>query len=327
MIRLEFAPTDLAGVRFAHSPLAEAAASSVALRKPQQFWMYASWRAQIQPAVRASRLSTFLTVMAGPNGWMPDFLTPVPTAARPRLRDELAVVAATPLDQVAEEIDRTWAGHDAPPEITRFAQDPAGGLAVLLRETRQYFDLAIAPYWPRLRAAAEAEITQRARAAAEQGPRALVRGLHPTLEWDEAALSIGEGATIDDHGLDGKGLALLPSGFAGPKVFAMTDSAQGRALWYPPRGYGALWERLAATDAAPGGPLAALLGPTRAAVLTLLAAPHSTGEVAEVLGLAPATASFHLTTLRDAGLITGSRQGRKLRYLQTGLGEQLGGRS
>ena len=64
MIRLEFAPTDLAGVRFAHSPLAEVAASSVALRKPDQFWMYASWRAQVQPAVRASRLSTFLTVMA-----------------------------------------------------------------------------------------------------------------------------------------------------------------------------------------------------------------------------------------------------------------------
>ena len=81
MIRLEFAPTDLAGVRFAHSPLAEVAASSVALRKPDQFWMYASWRAQVQPAVRASRLSTFLTVMAGPNGWMPDFLTPVPPTA------------------------------------------------------------------------------------------------------------------------------------------------------------------------------------------------------------------------------------------------------
>jgi DNA-binding transcriptional ArsR family regulator len=60
-------------------------------------------------------------------------------------------------------------------------------------------------------------------------------------------------------------------------------------------------------------------------VLILLEAPHSTGEVAAALGLAAATASHHLTTLRDAGLIAGSRVGRKLEYLRTGLGDQLGG--
>jgi DNA-binding transcriptional ArsR family regulator len=325
MIRLEFAPTDLAGVRFAHSPLAEVAASSVALRRPEQFWMYASWRAQVQPAVKQSRLSTFLPVMAGPSGWMPDFLTPVPATPRPTLRDELALVAETPLTKVAEEVDRAWTGHEQPPEVARFATDPAGALTVLLRETRQYFDLALAPYWPRLRAAAEAEITHRARAATEHGPRALVTGLHPSVEWNEETLTFGTGSTIDDHALDGHHLALLPSGFAGPKVFAVTDTTQGRAIWYPPRGYGTLWDRPAV--AGQTGPLAALIGATRAAVLTLLAAPHSTGEVAEELGLAPATASFHLTTLRDAGLITGSRDGRKLRYSLTGLGEQLGGAS
>jgi DNA-binding transcriptional ArsR family regulator len=58
-------------------------------------------------------------------------------------------------------------------------------------------------------------------------------------------------------------------------------------------------------------------------VLTLLAAPHSTGEVASVLGLATATASHHLTTLRDAGLVAGDRMGRRLRYRRTGLGEEV----
>jgi hypothetical protein len=324
MIRLAFAPTDLAGVRFAHSPMAEVVASSVALTKPDQYWMYASWRAQVRPVLAASRLDTLLAVLARPNGWMPDFLTPVPAVARPLLRDELAVIAATPLDQVAYEVTYAWRGvTDPPPVITRFGTDPAGALALLVREIRQYFDLAIAPYWARLRSAAEAEIAQRARAAAENGPRALVTGLHPTLSWDEAALTIGHGDTVADFGLDGHGLALLPSGFAGPKVFAMTETKQGRALWYPPRGYGALWDK--ASPAPPAAALAALLGPTRAAVLTLLAVPHSTGEVADALGLAAATASHHLTTLRDAGLIAGSRVGRRLRYLRTGLGEQLGG--
>jgi biotin operon repressor len=324
MIRLEFAPADLAAVRFAHSPMVEVVASSVALRRPELFWMYSSWRAQVRPVLAASRLDTFFPVVGGPNGWIPDFLTPAPTVARPLLRDELAVLAATPLDQVAREVAYAWHGDPCPPPtIVRFGVDPAGALAVLLREIRQYFDLALAPYWTRLRAAAEAEIAQRAREATEHGPRALIDALHPTLTWDETALSIGSGDTVDDFTLDGHSLALLPSGFAGPKVFALTETTQGRALWYPPRGYGALWERNA--PASPSAALAALLGPTRAAVLMLLGVPHSTGEVADALGLAAATASHHLTTLRDAGLIAGSRQGRRLRYLRTGLGEQLGG--
>jgi len=127
----------------------------------------------------------------------------------------------------------------------------------------------------------------------------------------------------DDHksrhwGLDGHRLALLPAGFAGPAVYFMTESPAGRALWYPPRGYGRLGEPAAPSDA-----LAALLGPTRAAVLSLLAAPRSTGEVADALKLAPATASHHLTTLRDAGLVIGVRVGRKLRYSRTGLGDDI----
>jgi DNA-binding transcriptional ArsR family regulator len=51
--------------------------------------------------------------------------------------------------------------------------------------------------------------------------------------------------------------------------------------------------------------------------------PASTGEVAAALALAPATASHHLTTLRDGGLVAAERSGRLLRYRRTGLGEQL----
>ncbi|GAA3287477.1 hypothetical protein GCM10020218_051070 [Dactylosporangium vinaceum] len=45
--------------------------------------------------------------------------------------------------------------------------------------------------------------------------------------------------------------------------------------------------------------------------------------MAERLGLAPATASHHLTALRDAGLIVAARSGRRLNYRHTDLGERL----
>ena len=46
-------------------------------------------------------------------------------------------------------------------------------------------------------------------------------------------------------------------------------------------------------------------------------------ELAERLELSPATASHHLTALRDAGLVTGRREGRAVLYVRTPLGDAL----
>jgi DNA-binding transcriptional ArsR family regulator len=64
--------------------------------------------------------------------------------------------------------------------------------------------------------------------------------------------------------------------------------------------------------------LGALAHPTRLAVFRLLlrAAPDSraAGVIAEVLGMAPATLSFHLAQLRRAGLIVARRESRSIMY-------------
>ncbi|MFL6113555.1 MAG: transcriptional regulator, partial [Catenulispora sp.] len=288
MLQIEFGPADLVGLRFAHSPMVEVVTSGFALNQPARFWLYGAWRARVRPLLAGADLRTFLAVVGAPTGHVPDFLTPVPATARPSLDEELRVVAATPLDTVAAEVDAAWAGHPAPPEIRRFGTDPAGGLAELVAQVRRYFALAVAPVWPRLRAAVEGEIAYRGLAAAERGPRALIAGLHPGLDWDGTALRIRH-AKSRYWGLDGHRLALLPAGFAGPVVHTLTEAPADRALWYPPRGYGRLWDQPVRVE--PPAALAALLGPTRAAVLTMLAVPRSTGEVATALRLAPATAS------------------------------------
>jgi hypothetical protein len=318
VIEWEFGPTDLAGVRFAHSPVAEVAASAFALRGGHDAWLQASWRSRVAPSL--PNWPTFRAVFLGPRGYVPDFLTPVPLTGRPTLAEELADVASTPLDQVAEQVLAGWVGSDAPPEIGRFARDPQAALTVLLAEVRSYFDVAIQPLWQRLRAAAEAEIGTRARAAAEHGARMLVDELHPKLGWNGSALLLRYPNKYGQWSLDGHHLTLMPTGFAGTEVYAMPDSPIGRTLWYAPRGFGNLWTP---GERAADPPLSALLGPTRAAVLTLLAAPHSTGDVATRLGLATGTASHHLTTLRNAGLASAERAGRRLLYQRTPLGDQL----
>ncbi|WP_018348276.1 ArsR/SmtB family transcription factor [Longispora albida] len=319
MIQIEFADSDLARVRFGHSPMAEVVTSLYALRRTAKFWMYDAWRTALLPRLREAAPRTLLAVTGGPGGYVPDFLTPLPVVARPALAGELAEIAATPLDRVAMEVAAGWAGTEAPPEAGRFATDPAGGLAELVTDIRRYFAVAVAPHWPRLRAAVEAELAQRAARAVEHGPRALVTDLHPGLSWDGSALRL---ATVADResSLDGHPLTLMPAGFSGPWVHTVMNAPDGRALWYPPHGLGRLWDQ---PVPAPSEALAALLGPTRAAVLTLLAEPDSTGGVAKALGLAPATASHHLTTLRDAGLVAARRVGRRLCYARTPLGQSL----
>lgn len=322
MLCIEFAPSDLVGLRFAHSPLVEAVTSAFALTRPSRYWMYAGWRARVRPRLATADVGTFLALVAAPTCFVPDFLTPVPATARPTLDDELRAVAATPLDRVAEEVHAAWAGHPAPDGVARFATDPAGALDGLIRQIRRYFTVAVAPLWPRLRATVEAEIARRGTAAVEHGPGALLRGLHSTLDWTGTAIQLAH-AKSREWTLDGHPLTLLPAGFAGPRVHTMTEAPTGRALWYPPRAYGQLWAEPSGAEPGPDDTLSSLLGTSRAAVLTLLGVPHSTGEVAEALALAPATASHHLTVLRDAGLVAGERVGRRLRYRRTGLGEQL----
>jgi DNA-binding transcriptional ArsR family regulator len=69
--------------------------------------------------------------------------------------------------------------------------------------------------------------------------------------------------------------------------------------------------------------LRALVGDARAAVLEALAAPHTTGELAVELGIAPSTASERLTALARAGLIDRRRAGREVYYVLNSRGMEL----
>ena len=82
-----------------------------------------------------------------------------------------------------------------------------------------------------------------------------------------------------------------------------------------------------ARRAAPGGygadiaPVAALMAdPARAAMLggLLAGTPLSAGELSQLAGVSPATASAHLARLLDGGLVTVTRQGRHRYYRLAG---------
>ncbi|MER6033878.1 ArsR family transcriptional regulator [Streptomyces sp. NPDC001835] len=69
--------------------------------------------------------------------------------------------------------------------------------------------------------------------------------------------------------------------------------------------------------------LVRLLGRPRARLLSLLAEPASTTELAHRLEVTPGAVSQHLAVLYDAGLLSRARSGRTVRYRRTPLGDAL----
>jgi DNA-binding transcriptional ArsR family regulator len=121
-------------------------------------------------------------------------------------------------------------------------------------------------------------------------------------------------ATVE---LAGRGLLLVPVAFAWPELWAMIDPPWQPAVVYAPRGVATLWQP---AERAPGA-LADLLGRRRAAILTAL--PATTHELARTHAASPAGVSEHLAVLRRAGLVSGHREGRAVRYARTAAGDAL----
>ena len=69
----------------------------------------------------------------------------------------------------------------------------------------------------------------------------------------------------------------------------------------------------------------ALSDPTRRTILEMLrAGPKNAGELAEQFGITGATISYHLSVLKEAGLVTDEKRGKYIYYeLNTSVVEDI----
>lgn len=320
MLVLRFGPEDLANVRFAVSPLVEVYRSVRALEDPSAQAIHLPWIAATRELLADIDLQ-LLDALQPVEVYSPDFIHPPPTTPLAELDDELAVMLATPAGEVREEVRAMYPGTDPPALLRPFVDEPEAALAELAALVRAYWDRALAPHWPRLRALLEGDVLHRARRMADGGAQRLFADIHPEVRFADDALWI-EKRFDDTVALDGRGLLFVPSAFAWPRMTAITEPPWQPTLIYPARGVGALWDPGAEP---PPEALAALLGPRRASVLAALDAPRSTTEIARSLGLSAASVSQHLRVLKDAGLANGHRVGRSVLYVRSPAGDSLAG--
>ena len=311
---------DLLAVRFAWSPAWETLGALRTFVDERSRAHHGPWLRAVQG--RAARLDLQPLLALQPlHGFVPDFLTPPPRSARPRLRDQLAEIRATPPQQVATELARCR--ESATEEwqrqaIDRLLTDPAAARAQLAGRLRDAWTALVAPFWVRIRTLLDREIDERARTLAQHGLRSMLGDLHPKIRWTTRGLSCrdGDGTKVK---VDERGLVLLPSAYLWPHVAVITDEPWLPTIAYPARGVTELWS----APTAPPDALARLLGRTRALVLASLDRPLSTTALAALLELSPAGASRHLLALRDAGLVSTARRSHEVRYARTTLGTAL----
>jgi DNA-binding transcriptional ArsR family regulator len=319
VVRFVFSVADLANTRFAISPMWELDRSLMVLRDPSHAALHLPWLRSLSgrldgvPIERAAALTP-------PRGYAPDFVTPPPAGPLGSIEDDLAALRATPIARIRSEMTLFRSQHRRGAEIAEpWLAHPRREVRRLADVLEAYWARAVEPVWPRIRAFLDADIAYRSRRLAAGGPAALFDDLCDGVSWAQPHLDVTvplHEATIE---LGGRGLLLMPSAFAAVRPMVIDAPPWQPTVIYPARGIATLWE-----DAAPAPDgLARLLGATRAAVLTDVAAPRSTTELAERLSISPANASHHLTALRDAGLVTGRREGRAVLYVRTPLGDAL----
>lgn len=322
--RVDFrlSPGDIQAVRFGISPGHELAHAVRILLRPEQHPLQWGWLRSVREKLPREPFA-LLTRVIGADGYMPDFLTTAPrwdlTPADELAALRTAAVAGIRVD-LAKMVLRSSGESQAAPR--RMRAEPERARALIADAWEQVWDAVLAPVWPQLERLLRADIAVRARTIATGGIAAMAGGLHRTVRWSDNAVRVQLRRHSEDVDCRGGGLVLVPSVMSSWGCMVITEPPAQPTLFYPARGVTAGWARDAADLA---DALGALLGPVRAGILLHAHIARTTSQVAADAGIAASTASHHLTVLRDAGLITSSREGSRMLHLRSPLGEALVG--
>jgi DNA-binding transcriptional ArsR family regulator len=271
--------------------------------------------------------------------WRCSALAAVPNPARPVVRELGGHFswAVSPTFAVSADVDEemdTFLGFGAErlrEEMTLYFSAPNSGVPLLPRYafegdrdarrvlahgSRTAFAAAVQPYWADIRANHHSELAQHGRLLACRGVATALTTVIPGASWRGNCLLIDSPQDRSVR-LGGRGLMITPTAFwTGPPLVGELPE-QPVLLAYPSPPV------LTIRVGAESDSLAAVLGATRAAVLRLLSAEHTTGGIARQLGISAASASEHSAALRAARLISSRRDGKAVIHHATVLGLDL----
>lgn len=339
VLRIHFGAADLARTRVATiGPVAETVFGLRALRPAMNSNGFALWRRRavemLTPRIRslgqlypATGHALDLVSLVGDVTTIEEVVAKIPEIADHHLRKEI--------EPIVNGRPAMW--------IRELAGGSPTARANLATAVAEFYDVAIAPYWPRVRAALESERFSRARSFLDGGVDLCIATLGEFARWRPPVLmifrdrlpsparelgpeskAVSKLITYDYH-LDGRGLVLLPSVFTERPELVVSNDDGGVMLIYPALRSTAEIVKVFASPNMPNPLLAPMLGRARAAVLEAVASkPEITsGELAGQVGISLASASEHVAVLRRGGLISSRRDRNRVHHVLTAAGQSL----
>ncbi len=315
---------DIGRTRFAYSPLAELAESLYLLSSQRMEPHQRAWYTSVRDRLGGVDVPLLRAVVPA-HPYIAGFLFAGARDPSTSIEQQLDRVAATPPEVMRQDLAQVWGGKDLPPPVRELVAAGAAGARRLADALAAYWEVALEPDWPAMRALLDDDVAHRAGELTRFGLAGLLHDVHPDISLSDDLIQIDKKrhrGHREEHELGGTGLLLVPSVFVWPSVIFAASPGESPSLTYPARGVGRLW--VSATPEAPGqDALGALIGRSRAAILAALQLPTSTTELAMSLGQSGPSVSQHLSVLRRSGLVTSWRSGRRVLYRRTPLADSI----
>ncbi|GAA1185079.1 DNA-binding transcriptional ArsR family regulator [Kitasatospora gansuensis] len=315
MLEIIFEIADLADLRFAISPMDHVLSGAA---QALHFCVGASvhrdrWWRRVRNRVPRDAAPLLNLVNASAAG-LPDFLAPDTASTPATLDDELDAMLSLSDDELRRDLEFYGTGPRTPRIVDELRDGGSRHLRRIAHAARAFHQACLAPDWPGLQRALQADIAGHSRTSADAGIGSALGRLHPDLAWDaRGVLRYADPAWDLSFGLDGRGLVLRPNHFLA-RPTALLNAHRAPVLLYP----------IGAAPTRPTDGLTRLLGPARARALRAIGqGPCTTGQLTTRLGVSAPSASTHATALREAGIITTEREGRRVRHSLTRLGHDL----
>jgi DNA-binding transcriptional ArsR family regulator len=324
-MRIELTWQDLirVGLAAAADPMGELAASLQVLQRRDggrnaESAAFNRWRYRVWQGLPDS--AAVLMWLCRPDAPIPEFL--LPAAGRYDLESGLAAVLKTEPVSLKSALRCAPVNRDLPGWAAALADGDTAGLPRLVQTMQDYHDLALAPGWDVVCAQVDADLGMRTQLLLHGGVDALLTGLRPRVRWEAPVLETDD-RIPETLASEGTGLLLVPTYFSVYPALVPPATGGTPRLHYPCVRQAAYSAGFGGARRAPANALADLLGPTRAAALTILAVGCSTSELAARLGVTPSAVSKHTTVLRRAGLIITHRERNTVLHSLTPLGSAL----
>src|SRR5690242_5266971 len=129
-------------------------------------WPYDGWARRTREILRTDPATGPVSLYLNLPSVSPDFLGPPPVSPVPTLAEQLDQLRATPPEVIAAEFAKHYPDGSLPDAMRPFRDDRRAALDRLADGVQAYWDAAIAPFWPAMRAALDEEVLLRARALA-----------------------------------------------------------------------------------------------------------------------------------------------------------------